>query len=1748
MQLKKQRTRAKSAKEQADITLEIAVLHTESGEHVHALREYKKLLELWQSKGDKFQCAISHRFIADCCIELDDYDQAISHTNQYLKLATELGNKLEQQRAFVTLGRCFLNRAELMKDGDSTKRNLKSAAQALLSSIKMITEFTGELDSKQLGEMRAVSLLNLGQVFRAQRERTGALERFTQCISLARKYQLQKLLFRACYQIADLSINMPPTQKYEPLDRASLISLMNSTSLRNVLTILQMALVSPMAKTNLDHETKELLKSLRESMAQVYLSVGQFRKAAKVYRLLKLHNPNSSDYCRRLIRKCMRLSNLMYAIPESVSSDLDSLRATSKAHEKMGDIYSELEMHGPALRHYQLMLTYAENAFDLCTTAGADKLALTNIVDAALVSVAETYRAMFEFGRCVDTYRREIGWVTSTSLSSADLASSWFSLAQAQRLTCESDSTGRGAQPLLESSTTVDSLNFALQAARSTDNIPLVMEILDELIDYHQEHHNVEQAAQLKQDRISFESIRATSQTSSGRHDKRRRSERTATEGSPVDDDDDEAAPLATGDIDDEGGDDEDAVTEFTETLSSDSEIERCVGQADVLDEFHDGHRGKRQGKALCLRTNMKGETPLHVAAISGDMDHVVKLIEVLAHPVNVTDGAGWLPIHEAAFHDRTEVAIYLLDHGARLDDPGCPLDASTPLFEAIHNGSLATALVLVQRGANLWHRNKQGECLPELLDAWQPVRRISSTFAQQRALFERLLSVIKERLGGDYDRWCNQQRDSSSRKTASRDEVDSSCSEDSADSPRPTDNRKQRKLQSVGRRGASRRGHRRRRPTGSPSLTDQNEDELEERCDSVISSNLSNRRQSRGSRPIRGREWDELLVDLDENSATSDLKPESKTCKSHDTAVKSYREAMEAVGGSASRTNKRPAEDASDAPRRGKRSRAPALIDADDNDWLVNDEAPVANRGLKCPAFVRDQFETIGTRSSERINTVTIRDRRSNEKLRDIGNVGNITVTEFHPSEFVSSTQMVSSKSTRSVKPSANTPKQTKEDPLTVATTSRKQAAVRTVSQTSPKVAIPPPRESAVSTHIKATEPLLPPPASQPITGSSGNTGSHGSHCSVKVAFADISVLVPVDDSSRSVAWLADEAYRRRQILTGRCATSSTNFSGSVGFRGADAVRLSTRDGALLLHTDRLRSVLPVLGQTPGTVIELLAELLHPESGASGSEPLLRPTTVSNSTAASVQPGSGTHVTPAHATNTVTAPLSQDHAGHILPRIVQTRQFKSLLEQARRTGIADLSYLALGDQDCAIICDHLLAQGQLRAITELCLSGNALTTIVPSKTDSMSGILAILVQMAPHLTSLQLAGNFFELNEMLRTLDVLSRHLHPTDDELPVNRILLPRLQQLNISHNTLTASPIHCDDNSFMLEASTGKASTVHWTELIQRFSVVFPKLSKLQLVGCSLDAGQKDTSSTSLSIPGSRVVGPSVSALSDLDLSWNSQLSASSLSTLLSTTSLAGLRALHLRGCSCHIGPLSIPISLPVDQITLASCAWSDHHMDKSVSPMTTRTTNNTTGFSAGDQLVLTLAQVMSKGHFHLQSLDLGYCQLTTHCLDSLRSIFGTPGTSLTTVQLDHNPDLFKSAPTIFPRGSSNSGWIEVIRATAQTASAVASLTIDLPDVDGDDDALSTALAAVEAKLLPGLSSTPLQELVLIGAPDLPEGSELGSATVDAWTLGTERQLSNAERFCQHLVTLFRSRFGTLARVRRVSKGNGVCYGIV
>ncbi|KAF8569606.1 hypothetical protein P879_03317, partial [Paragonimus westermani] len=99
------------------------------------------------------------------------------------------------------------------------------------------------------------------------------------------------------------------------------------------------------------------------------------------------------------------------------------------------------------------------------------------------------------------------------------------------------------------------------------------------------------------------------------------------------------------------------------------------------------------------------------------------------------------------------------------------------------------------------------------------------------------------------------------------------------------------------------------------------------------------------------------------------------------------------------------------------------------------------------------------------------------------------------------------------------------------------------------------------------------------------------------------------------------------------------------------------------------------------------------------------------------------------------------------------------------------------------------------------------------------------------------------------------------------------------------------------------------------------------------------------------------------------------------------------------------------------------------------------------------------------------------------------------------------------------------------------------------DDTDESLFAAITAVEVKLLPGLCSTPLQELVLDGAPSdwhPPKpliNTELDRVKQGAETLGA---FPNSHRLCNALSSLFTTRFGSLAN-HKIGQ-NRICFGIL
>ena len=107
---------------------------------------------------------------------------------------------------------------------------------------------------------------------------------------------------------------------------------------------------------------------------------------------------------------------------------------------------------------------------------------------------------------------------------------------------------------------------------------------------------------------------------------------------------------------------------------------------------------------------------PLHLAARGCDLDLVTHMIEgggdVAVWAVNVTDSAGWVPLHEAArnscpFHGPA-ILEYLLSQGGDIEAK--KWNADTPLHDASSKGLKTNVELLLEHGADPSATNIDGK------------------------------------------------------------------------------------------------------------------------------------------------------------------------------------------------------------------------------------------------------------------------------------------------------------------------------------------------------------------------------------------------------------------------------------------------------------------------------------------------------------------------------------------------------------------------------------------------------------------------------------------------------------------------------------------------------------------------------------------------------------------------------------------------------------------------------------------------------------------------------------------------------------------------------------------------------------------------------------------------------------------------------------------------------------------------------
>jgi ankyrin repeat protein len=128
--------------------------------------------------------------------------------------------------------------------------------------------------------------------------------------------------------------------------------------------------------------------------------------------------------------------------------------------------------------------------------------------------------------------------------------------------------------------------------------------------------------------------------------------------------------------------------------LSEDGDLQGVIKKLDVQ-------------PALVNVQDGNGRSPLHRGAESGNME-LIRLLLDRGAEINAENVGGHTPLHFGAFAGHVEVLRVLLDNGARIDHQG--KDGSVPLHFACGQGKMEAIEYLIQRGANLKIENNAGK------------------------------------------------------------------------------------------------------------------------------------------------------------------------------------------------------------------------------------------------------------------------------------------------------------------------------------------------------------------------------------------------------------------------------------------------------------------------------------------------------------------------------------------------------------------------------------------------------------------------------------------------------------------------------------------------------------------------------------------------------------------------------------------------------------------------------------------------------------------------------------------------------------------------------------------------------------------------------------------------------------------------------------------------------------------------------
>ncbi|XP_042863522.1 tonsoku-like protein [Penaeus japonicus] len=309
----------------------------QAGDYEGALVQHREEAALCEALGDTIGVAVAHRRMGEVYSEMSEWGKALHHQNKHLSLAKEAESLVEEQRAYATLGRTHLQKAEeagLRGQEEEQTKALTEAEKAFLRSLSVCERLKGAVDSQEHSQMRCRLYLNLGLVLDYRGNVKKAQHFISQALDLCTSHSL-----------------------YEDAQRchsALGVILLREGLLTDALQEGQKSLALAAKLHN-----KSLQCDCHSFLAQVHLANTDYEAAKKCYhKAYKLKHPDLED--RERIEKNLKSVVSMCAAEDSLvmmgdGSDEEKI----KLYEKLGDGSAHLGFYSKAIEYYQKMLECA---------------------------------------------------------------------------------------------------------------------------------------------------------------------------------------------------------------------------------------------------------------------------------------------------------------------------------------------------------------------------------------------------------------------------------------------------------------------------------------------------------------------------------------------------------------------------------------------------------------------------------------------------------------------------------------------------------------------------------------------------------------------------------------------------------------------------------------------------------------------------------------------------------------------------------------------------------------------------------------------------------------------------------------------------------------------------------------------------------------------------------------------------------------------------------------------------------------------------------------------------------------------------------------------------------------------------------------------------------------------------------------------------------------------------------------------